>query len=187
MINYNIQKEILSNQILPLEPYIKPMSTIYDQDIFEYYMKKYVGNVNCIIDVGSYVGLSSLFLSYYCNICHTFDIVDYIEKYKVWDHFNPNNIIFHHIKDNSEKIEILKKLPKIDFVLIDGWHKNGVDKDFEIFKGLCNKMLFHDYRPSRLTGNPDGLFDWMKNYLDILMKEAKIVDIKEPFVYMEFE
>ena len=187
-----IRDTIIKNKLIPMDPFIYPMSAIRDEEIFKELMDKHIGNVNIILETGTHAGLSSLFLSHYSNIIHTFDIRDYKEKYNVWECFGVNNgdnklnIEFHLIKNDEEKKEIVENIGKVDFCFVDGHHKNGCDKDFEILRPYCNKFLFHDYNPEKCTGG-DGLYDWMKKFLDSIMKEAKIVDIKSPFVYMEFE
>lgn len=191
-----IRDTILENKILPPEPYIYPMSAVRDEELFRYFLDKYIKET-IIIETGSYCGLSSIVLSSYSPIVHTFDIVDYPERKKVWKYFNVNrgkitddpHIVFHKIKDNTEKEKILFNMNPLDnvFAFLDGHHKNGVDKDFEMFRMYgCKKFLFHDYNPEKCTGG-DGLYDWMKNYLDSIKGNAKIVEAKPPFIYMEFE
>jgi len=187
----NIRDIILKNDLLPKEPYIYPMSAIRDEEIFKYFMDKYIKRVHTIIETGTYCGTSSVFLSTYANIVHTFDIVDYKEKYKVWDYFKINqserSIIFHLIKNDDEKQDQIKDLEKIDFAFIDGRHHGGVDIDFNIIKPYCNKFIFHDYCPSKARKGGKGLYDYVFTYLEDLKKSAKFFEAKEPFMYMEFE
>lgn len=189
----NIRDSIINSQIVPKEPYIYPMSALRDEEIFRYFLNRYINYVDCIVETGTYLGISALLLNQYCNTLHTFDIKDFPEREKIWDFGNINeemmcggNVFFHLIKDDKEKKEIIKKIGKIDFSWIDGRHHGGCDIDFEILRPYCNKFLFHDYCPSKAKLNGKGLYDYVFTFIQSIRKDAKIVDIKEPFIYLEF-
>lgn len=183
-----IRDIILKEKLLEPEPFIYPMSAIRQEEIFEYFMKKYVGITDRIVETGTYMGLSGIFLSQYANIVYTFDIKDFPEKYFIWDRFEKlsQKIEFILIKDDNEKRKIVEKMDNFDFIWIDGAHANGIHIDWDIFKNKGKKFLFHDYCPSKAKLNGKGLYDKVYTFIESIKPNAKVVDIKEPFIYLEF-
>lgn len=148
-----------------------------------------------VVEIGTAKGISALLMSVIAdNIC-TFDILDYPEKYILWNIHNVNNKIqFYHCENNDDKKEELDKMD-FDFAFIDGDHSfSGVSFDFGCVN-KCGRVLFHDYflkdtkhslakeypKYGSDYGNHNG---WdVTNFVDSLPKEE--VTINEPFAYWE--
>ncbi len=147
-------------------------------DLFDYFIKKKDRKV--VVEIGTHEGLTAQFLAERCVRVETFDVRDYIMKYKFWYDNNPKrNIDFHLIENDIEKAELLNKM-EFDFAFVDGNHGASVVTDFELVK-KCGCVLFHDYN----NQSPGGI----KNYkhviglVDGLPRDE--VEIKPPFAYWE--
>ena len=200
MTKYNrkdIKGSLLDNNIVEADPYIYPMSAVRDEELFRSILFNNLilkGEFpNVIVEIGTYVGISALLLIQYCNCLHTFDITDHPPRQKVWDFAGVEdndlmcggNIFFHHIKDDNEKAKILTSI-KPDFCFIDGRHHGGIDVDFNMLKGRCNKFLFHDYCPKKSILNGKSLYDYVYTFIESIKPNAKVIDARPPFIYMEF-
>lgn len=120
------------------------------------------------VEVGTYKGLGAAYIAQFANRVHTFDIVDYPEKYKVWyDLGVSSKISFHVVKSryeggiarnfegvhekNEEAVDIKSIIDTIDFdfAFVDGEHTGEeIEKDWELVK-KCGRVLFHDVDPQR--------------------------------------
>ncbi len=157
------------------------LSGISDQtqyDAFIDFIKKKPRHV--IVEIGTHEGMAAQVLAEHCARVETFDIRDYMMKYKYWYDINPKrNINFHLIKDDIEK-ELLLKAMDFDFAFIDGAHGEGVVKDFELVK-KCGCVLFHDYNNN--TPHVAEAYKHVIGLVDSLPKEETI--IQPPFAYWE--
>ena len=145
-----------------------------------------------ILEIGTYKGVGSLYMSQFCELLHTIDLrngrVERQQRFAIsednrpirrelWNKFARENIVFHQIKDNEQKAEIVKDIP-FDFCFIDGGHSSeDVKFDFNLVKH-CGKVLFHDYdfsdRPKR---------DAVWNFVNTLPKEQ--LTVRDIFAYWE--
>lgn len=148
-----------------------PMSAMRDEELFLSFMEQ-VGHVETIIEMGTYAGLSTILLSKFADVVHTFDVVNYNLRDSIWKHFDVNNVVFHHIRDNEEKRKIVDTLD-FQFAFIDGNH-HGVETDYLMTK-RCGKLLFHDYE----HGFPeDNCRTMVVKFVDSI---EGVVRIDEPF------
>jgi len=121
--------------------------------------------IDTVVEIGTYRGISTAYIAQFVNKVYTFDVIDYVEKYKVWDDAEVRNkITFYLIKGrygnviknhegefpaNPKAIDIKPILDniKFDFAFVDGRHSYGnVKADFELVK-KCGRVLFHDVAP----------------------------------------
>lgn len=115
------------------------------------------------VEIGTYKGVSAAYIGQFAEVVHTFDIIDYPEKYKIWYDLKTHNVHFHLVKpratsinfqgiepDSSKAQNIEETLNGIDFdiAFIDGTHNNyeEVKADFNLVK-RCGRVLFHDATP----------------------------------------
>lgn len=102
-----------------------------------------------IIEIGTYRGISTAFLSEYCDRIVTIDICALPEEIRewreqLWDDLEIKNIVTHNIFQDEEKRGIIEK-EEFDLAFVDGGHSvDSVRRDFE-FVRHCGKVLFHDY------------------------------------------
>lgn len=151
-------------------------------DVYEYAMKnnvaKYsaIGNpefreffknakIDTIVEIGTFRGISTAYMAQFIKKVYTFDVIDYSEKYKIWDDIGVRNrITFYLIKGrdgnviknhegefpaNPKAVDIKPILDSIKFdcAFVDGRHsKRDVKADFELVK-RCGRVLFHDVAP----------------------------------------
>ncbi|MHA2013359.1 MAG: hypothetical protein ACTSWG_13395 [Candidatus Helarchaeota archaeon] len=135
------------------------------------------------IESGTFHGVSAALLADYFDEVHTFEIErGYVKDKtlhdKVWQYLGiSNKIHFHLIKNDKEKLNILKDL-NWNFGFIDGNHTCGTRIDFELFN-KCGRILFHDYN-SKKAKTQKGLWKAVYDYINTLSNN--IVYIDEPFV-----
>jgi len=135
-------------------------SAIVDKEFREFFVDK---DIKCAVEIGTYLGISAAHMSLYADEVHTFDIIDYPERTKVWQDLKLTNVYFHLIKprpgsrnfqdrmpDEPEAKDIAEVLKTIDydFAFIDATHHNYVEvkSDFELVKS-CGRVFFHDADP----------------------------------------
>jgi len=123
--------------------------------------------INTAVEIGTFWGITAAHFAQFANRVHTFDILDHLEKYKVWYELGVGSkISFHLIKgrdmvDNTFKdfqgthtltgkekdIKTIIDSIDFDFAFIDGNHSyENVKADFELVK-RCGRILFHDIVP----------------------------------------
>lgn len=147
-------------------------------DLFNYFIDKKDRKV--CVEIGTYEGLTAVVLAEKCVRIETFDIRDYLAKYKIWYMQNKKrNINFHLVTGDAEKSNLINQMD-FDFAFIDGSHMEGVVKDFEMVK-KCGSVLFHDYN----NQNPElkVKYHHVIDLVDSLPKDE--VEIKPPFAYWE--
>jgi len=151
-------------------------------DVYEHAMKnnvaKYsaIGNpefreffkntkVDIVVEIGTFRGIAAAYMAQFVNKVHTFDVIDYLEKYKIWEDLGvKDKITFYLIKGrdgnviknhegefpaNPKAVDIKPILDNIKFngAFIDGRHsRRDVEADFEFVK-KCGRVLFHDVAP----------------------------------------
>jgi len=154
--------------IKEFEEELLSMSAIRDEEIFRQILES-CKPIGCCIEIGTYIGLSAALLSEYATIVHTYDVCNMIQRDIIWKRFKVKNVVFHHIKNDTEKV-----LPsEFDFAFIDGQHNgDGPAKDFELVK-RCECVLFHDYKHNIIKD------DNVIKFVDSI-KEGKVI-INEPF------
>lgn len=133
-----------------------------------------------LLEIGTHEGLSSAFLSQFCQKITTIDINDYPMKYKTWyDLGVKNKIDFIHVLTDGEKRNLLKDLD-FDFAFVDGDHHAGVLLDWELVKH-CGRVLFHDYHVT--SQHHRKMYSELTGIVDSLPKDE--VTIIEPLAYWE--
>jgi len=123
-------------------------SATMEKDFIEFFPNI---KINTVVEIGTYRGMSAAYIADFAEKVHTFDIVDYPEKYKMWDDLGvADKIIFHLIKGESDIKEILEIID-FDFAFIDGNHSyENVKADFKLVK-RCGRVLFHDVYPRKVS------------------------------------
>lgn len=138
--------------------------SVIDDEKFRNFFHKI--EIDTIVEIGTYRGISTAYISQFANKVYAFDIVDYPEKYKVWYDLKVSHKIFFNVVKSRYEDNIAKnfegKFPKdkrainiesvldeinFDFAFIDGEHTyKDVKADFELVK-RCGRVLFHDVDP----------------------------------------
>jgi len=135
-------------------------SAIIDKEFREFFKNR---DIKCIVEIGTYLGISAAYMAKFAEEVHTFDIIDYPGRNKVWKDLNLNNVYFHLIKprvgsrnfedrmpNNPDAKDIKKVLKDIDFdfAFIDSTHHDYIEvkSDFELVKS-CGRVFFHDADP----------------------------------------
>ena len=112
------------------------------------------GKYRRVLEIGTYRGVSSAYISQFCDRVITIDLVkgklerdnQVFNRGKFWRALNIHNIDLRLVRSNSEKAEVVSK-EDFDFAFIDGDHSfEGVSVDFDLVK-RCGAVLFHDYLP----------------------------------------
>lgn len=141
-----------------------------ERDILKYYLNKIKPRV--IVEIGTFRGATTAFLSRYAHKVYSFDIKDHLGRHCLWEEFKIKNIEFFKIDNEKEKKNIIDSL-RFDFAFVDGMHRTPFpENDFCMVKH-CKRVLFHDYRD---TWHYDGVKE-IVNKLEC--------EIKEPFAYWE--
>lgn len=120
-----------------------------------------------MVEIGTYFGVSAAWFVQFVDRVYTFDVADYLEKYKVWFELGVSNKISFYliygrqaknfekeIPKNEKAVDIKVILDKIqfDFAFIDGQHNyKDVKADFELVKN-CGRVLLHDTDKVRFEG-----------------------------------
>jgi len=139
-----------------------------------------IGNrrYSTIVEIGTFNGVTSAFLSQYCDTLVTIDINEsQVEtRRQLWENLGINNIIPYTIRNDEEKKDILKNYD-YDLVFIDGGHSyDEVKFDYEL-TCKCGRVLFHDYGHIAKEGAM-RLNNPVKKFIDTLPQdEIKTDDI----------
>lgn len=141
---------------------------------------------NKILEIGTYKGVTSLFMSQFCNKLYTIDLlhgkleketVVGLVRHKLWKRFGVDNIEYLPAMCDNSKARIIEKLD-FDFCFIDGGHTyEDVEFDFERVKH-CGRVLFHDYDDSGIEKR-NGVW----NFVNTLPKEQ--ITVRDIFAYWE--
>lgn len=120
--------------------------------------------INIAVEIGTHKGMGASYIAQFANKVYTFDVVDYLEKYKAWYELKiSNKIYFYTIKSRDVvdgifknifgeykltgrelNIEPILNAIEFDFAFIDGNHTyRDVRADWEAVK-KCGRVLFHD-------------------------------------------
>lgn len=115
-------------------------SSVVHSGFTEFFRDMYVGDAKnqTALEIGSFNGLTSYFMSHFFKKVITCDIVDQKEKYDLWK--TRDNIEFVLITEENKQ----QKLEHYDyqFVYLDGDHRKP-DVDFQLF-GKCGRGLVHE-------------------------------------------
>ena len=98
--------------------------------------------LNTVVEIGTFQGVTSVLLAKYCKKLITIDIHSQADRYAIWDSMKIDNIDSYIVRDDAEKAEILKDID-FDLAFIDGNH-NNVIPDIEMCR-KCGRLLFDDY------------------------------------------
>jgi hypothetical protein len=130
-------------------------------------------DIHNAVEIGTYLGVSSLFLAHYAYHLTTIDVIPRTEPVSLWNYFGVSPKITYAVAlDNKAKQEYLSGLD-FDFAFIDGDHSyEGVKFDFELVE-RGGRVLFHDY-PGK---------EGVKKFVDELPK--KELEIVKNFAYWE--
>lgn len=97
-----------------------------------------------IVEIGTCNGVSSVYLSKYCDELITIDIEYSKYAKEIWDYCGISNINYFVVSSDRAK-ELLLKNMNFDFAFIDGDHDSpGTQFDFNLVK-KCGLILFDDY------------------------------------------
>lgn len=95
------------------------------------------------VEIGTHHGSSAVVMAQMCGHLHTFDCIDFPERFELWKEAGLKNITSYVTPTDDEKEAILNGLD-FDFAFLDGSHREGVREDFMMVK-KCGRVLFHDY------------------------------------------
>ncbi len=108
-------------------------------------------DIETLLEIGTYRGVSAAILSEYCKKLVTIDL--YYGQLEMggakarrkgfWRKLGIENIRFYRAKNELTKREFIKNLD-FDFAFVDGDHGEIIRSDFEMVK-KCGRVLFHDY------------------------------------------
>lgn len=144
-------------------------------------IKSFIDEINpkTIVEIGTYKGFTTAFMSQFCDKVITFDLVDgrveqvndnSIKRQALWDDLGIKNIHQHLVKNNKEKAEIINNLD-FDFAFVDGGHQyHEVSLDFNLVK-KCGNVLLHDYDFTEGPGQKNDVYD----FINSLPKDTIIV------------
>jgi len=135
-------------------------SAIIDKEFRDFFKDK---DIKCIVEIGTYLGISAAHMAKFADEVHTFDIIDYPERAKVWKDLKLTNVYFYLIKPREGSRNFQGKMPNnpdakdikevledidFDFAFIDSTHHNYIEvrSDFELVKS-CGRVFFHDADP----------------------------------------
>ena len=141
-MNYNILEYAKENKLLA-------QTAVKNEEFLDFFGKF---PIKTVVEIGTHKGLSAAYMAQFAKKIFTFDVKDYVEKYKVWSDFKvEEKIRYFTVSGRDEIAEILKDI-KFDFCFIDGLHKyDEVKADFEMVK-KCGKVLFHDSAKRKVYG-----------------------------------
>lgn len=141
-MNYNILEYAKENKLLA-------QTAVKNEEFLDFFGKF---PIKTVVEIGTHKGLSAAYMAQFAKKIFTFDVKDYVEKYKVWSDFKvEEKIRYFTVSGRDEIAEILKDI-KFDFCFIDGLHKyDEVRADFEMVK-KCGKVLFHDSAKRKVYG-----------------------------------
>lgn len=116
------------------------MSAIIDR---EFRMVFNVLPIKTIVEIGTYKGLSTAYMAQFAKV-HTFDVIDFQEKYKIWQDCKVSENIEFHLVKTKEDIGVILKDIDFDFAFVDDGHEYiDCKQDFELVK-RCGRVLIHD-------------------------------------------
>ncbi len=135
-------------------------SAIINKEFRDFFIDK---DIRCAVEIGTYLGISAAYMANFADEVHTFDIIDYPGRDKVWKDLRLKNVHFHLIKprtgsrnfqdimpDDPDAKDIKRVLADIDydFAFIDSTHHDYIEvkSDFELVKS-CGRVFFHDADP----------------------------------------
>ena len=120
------------------------------------------------VEIGTLNGITAAVMTQFVKHVHTFDIIDYENKWKLWEFLNvKDKITFHLIENELDKYDILDKLT-FDIAYIDGDHLHHTWSDF-LATRKCGKIIIHetDYE----IGEPIKLANALKKYGKVVFNQ----------------
>lgn len=95
------------------------------------------------VEIGCLNGITAAVMSQYVDVVHTFDIIDWKDKYKIWKFLGvEKKIRFHLIKNELEKYDIINGLD-FDIAYVDGNHVNCTWSDYLVTR-KCGRIFLHE-------------------------------------------
>lgn len=107
------------------------------------------GKINTVIEIGTFLGLSTAVLADYADKVYTFDIIDYSEgrgfNETLWKELNVTDKIERCVaKSNKEKSDFVTSV-NADLAFVDGCHADScVRFDFSLVSNVP-RIIMHDY------------------------------------------
>ncbi len=97
------------------------------------------------VEIGTYLGVSSLLLAHYAYHLTTIDVYPRTEPIPLWDYFGVSPKIEYAVVMNDDIKKKYVESLGFDFAYIDGDHRyEGVKSDFELVK-RCGRVLIGCY------------------------------------------
>lgn len=117
-------------------------SAVDNMDLFKSILETY--KPKKIIEIGTYMGISTVVMASVADKVFTFDISEVQESKEIWRRFGLIDKIEPFIGTQKEIDEKISLIDDADFAFIDGDNGyNHVKHDFELVK-KTGKVLFHD-------------------------------------------
>lgn len=97
-----------------------------------------------VVEIGTCNGLTALILARYFGEVVSIDIEPSALKHQIAAFVGVENIRFIDVRDNAEKLEVIRALPAFDAAFSDGDHARDTVPDFKMVAG-CGRVLSHEH------------------------------------------
>lgn len=136
-----------------IEDLMKKGVSVRPNDILQKVVYRLKPEVKVIVEIGTWMGLSSLVMASCSNVKHvyTFDINPFPQK--LWSKFGLEHKVTYTCLPSSEAIYKIIGGLKFDFAYIDGSHKTKDEtKDWNFLRQHCDRILVDDTDDDRVFG-----------------------------------